>query len=240
MRIAKEYVSNSQTFSNLEVSKIYLLMELPTEEREEFRNKNDLKNMSARDIKGKIKEHKRNSEIWKIVDKEPDVNKYDVPIDSLKPLPNHEILGKIRGKNYINFLSSIQKYGITYPIVITRDMMIVDGHERVRACKDLGWETIPAVYLSCQNEKNLKLEDLLLHMFFIYNMHSRSSIFYLSCALDECYFGNKEKAKYYMDKFINEGEQIDKEMDEWYENALKIIEEERKLEQKENEEVQNN
>lgn len=235
MRIAREYASNSQAISNLEVSKIYLLMELPVEEREEFANQNDLKNMSTRDVKQKLKEHKRNAEIWNVVDKERDENKYDIPIDSLKPLPNHETyLGRIRGKNYIEFLSCIQEYGITYPIIITRDMTIVDGHERVRACKDLGWETIPAVYLSCKNDKNLKLEDLLLHEFLCHNMftHTRSSIFYLACAWDECYFGDKDKAKYYLDKFINEGEQIDKEMEEWKERARKMIIEEYKLERK--------
>ena len=87
MRIAREYASNSQAISNLEVSKIYLLMELPVEEGEEFANQNDLKNMSTRDVKQKLKEHKRNAEIWNVVDKERDENKYDIPIDSLKPLP---------------------------------------------------------------------------------------------------------------------------------------------------------
>lgn len=225
MRIAKEYSSNSQAISNLESTKIYLLMELPVEEREEFVNQNDLQNMSTRDMKEKLKEYKRNNDIWNVVDKERDENKYDVIIEYLKPLPNHEkYLGKIRGNNYIDFLSSIQKYGIIRPIIITRDMMIVDGHERVRACKDLGWETIPAVYLCCKNDKNLKLEDLLLHIFFTCNMHTRSSIYYLACAWDEAYFGDKQKAKYYMDKFMNEGEQIDKEMEEWIKQKKEEIE----------------
>ena len=102
-------------------------------------------------------------------------------------------------------------------------MTIISGHERVRACKDLGIETIPARYFSCNNVKNLKLDDLLLHTFFECNMHTRSSIFYLACAWDELYFGDPEKANYYMDKFVNEGDQMDKELDEWLEEKRKEL-----------------
>ncbi len=228
MRIAKEFGSNSQAISNLDITKVYLLMELPTENRDDFIANNDLKNMTTRDIKRKIKNYKQNNDIWKIVDKEKDENKYEIQISELKSLPNHEkYFGTIKGTNYIDFLSSIQKYGVVRPIIITRDKVIVDGHERVRACNDLGLQTIPATYLCCKNEKNLSLKDLLLHMFFNYNMHTRSYMFYLANAWDECYFGDSEKAEYYMNKFNNEGEQIDKELEEWREKAKKFIEEER-------------
>ena len=219
MRIAQEYGSNSQAISNLEATKIYLLMELPVEDRDNFISQNDLKNMSTREVKNRLQEYKRNNmEIWKIVDKIPDLNIYDVHVDELKPLPNHEkYFGKIKGKNYVYFLDSIQKYGVVQPILITRDMTIISGHERVRACKDLEIETIPAHFFSSKNASNMKLDDLLLHTFFECNMHTRSSIFYLACAWDELYFGDTEKANYYMGKFINEGEQMDKEVDEWLE-----------------------
>lgn len=228
MRIAKEFGSDSQAISNLDITKVYLLMELPTENRDDFIANNDLKNMTTREIKGKIKNYKKNNDIWKIVDKERDENKYEIQIGELKSLPNHEkYFGTIKGTNYIDFLSSIQKYGVIHPIIITRDKVIVDGHERVRACNDLGLQTIPATYLCCENEKNLSLKDLLLHMFFHYNMHTRSSMFYLANAWDERYFGDIEKAEYYINKFINEGEQIDKELEEWKEKAKQFIEEER-------------
>lgn len=238
MRIAKEFGSNSQTISNLDASKVYLLMELPPESRDGFIAENDLDNMSTREVKAKVKDYKRNSDIWKVIDKDRDENKYEIPIIELKPLPEHEkYFGTITGIDYIDFLNSIQKYGVVRPIIITRDKTIVDGHERVRACRDLGFQTVPAVYLCCKNEKNLKLEELLLHIFFNCNMHTRSSMFYLANALDEHYFGDNEKAKYYMDKFLNEGEQIDKEMKEWRENAKKMIEEERMTEARNMEDI---
>lgn len=152
MRIAKEYISNSQAISNLDATKIYLLLELPIEEREEFVNQNDLQNISTREMKKKLKDYKRNNEIWKVVDKEKDINTYDVPVIDLKPFPNHEqYFWNMKGKSYIDFLQSIETSGVICPILITRDKMIISGHQRVRACKDLGLETIPANYMCCNN-----------------------------------------------------------------------------------------
>lgn len=225
MRIAKEYVSNSQAISNLDATKIYLLLELPVEEREEFVNQNDLQNMSTRDMKKKLKDYKRNSEIWKIVDREQDMNTYDVSVAELKPFPSHEqYFWNMKGKNYINFLQSIETSGVICPILITRDKMIISGHQRVRACMDLGIETIPANYLCCNNLNSRSLNDVLLREFIWSNMFTRSSVFYLARAWEEYYFGDAEKAEYYMDKFISDGEQIDRETEEWIKEKRIMIE----------------
>ena len=194
MRIAKEYVSNSQAISNLEATKIYLLLELPVEEREDFVNHNDLQNMSTRDMKSKLKDYKRNSGIYKIIDREKDFNTYEIPIKDLKPFPDHEkYFWDMKGKNYIDFLQSIEHSGVICPILITRDNMIISGHQRVRACKDLGLKTIPATYMCCEEINHRSLNDILLQEFISSNMHSRSSVFYLALAWDEYFFGEKRK-----------------------------------------------
>lgn len=228
MRIANEYVSNSQAISNLDATKIYLLLELPAEEREDFVNQYDLQSMSTRDMKKKLNDYKRNYEIWKIIDREFDNNKYFVPVNELKPFPEHEsFFWNMVGKNYINFLQSIESRGVINPIIITRDNMIISGHQRVRACKDLGIDTIPAYYMYCENIQGKSLNDILLKTFIESNMHTRSSVFYLACAWDQLYFGDVEKSKYYMDKFIDEGEQIDRETETWIINAKNRIEQRR-------------
>ena len=225
MRIAKEYISNSQAISNLDATKIYLLLELPVEEREEFVNQNDLQNMSTRDMKKKLKDYKRNSEIWKIVDREQDMNTYDVPIVELKPFPNHEqYFWNMKGKNYISFLQSIETSGVICPILITRDKMIISGHQRVRACTDLGIETIPANYFCCNNLNGKSLNDVLLKEFIQSNMHTRSSVFYLARAWEEYHFGDCEKAEYFMERFVDDGEQIDREMEAWIKEKRIMIE----------------
>ena len=58
------------------------------------------------------------------------------------------------------FIESIRTSGVIEPIVITRDLAIVSGHQRVRACKELGITTIPARIKDYANEDEI-LKDLL-------------------------------------------------------------------------------
>jgi hypothetical protein len=90
--------------------------------------------------------------------------------------------------------------------------MVISGHQRIRACKDLGIDTIPARYFYSDNPQNRNLNDLLLSAFLSSNMHTRSSVFWLACAWDDLYFGNGDKIDYYKQKFI---EHDDKKLEEW-------------------------
>lgn len=57
MRVAKEF-SNSQTYSNLTQSKIFALLDVPQEEREEFIETNSVEDMTTRELRQVIKEKK--------------------------------------------------------------------------------------------------------------------------------------------------------------------------------------
>lgn len=57
MRVAKEF-SNSQTYSNLTQSKIFALLDVPQEEREEFIETNSVEDMTTRELQQVIKEKK--------------------------------------------------------------------------------------------------------------------------------------------------------------------------------------
>lgn len=66
-----------------------------------------------------------------------------IQISQLKPHPrNNEFFDDIVGENWDAFLESVKTSGIIEPIVATGDMYIISGHQRVRACKELGIETI--------------------------------------------------------------------------------------------------
>lgn len=226
MQLATTFnVSNSNSLSNLGQTKLFLLMDLPDEKRDAFIEENDIESITTRELKEKIKDYRKNTnDFWNIIDRVRDANKYNIPVDKLKPLPNNTYyFSDMKGRNYLNFLTTIEKYGVIQPIIITRDNIIISGHQRVRACKDLGIETIPAFYLHSENKNNYSLNDLLLHTFFVCNMHSRTSTYWLACAWDECYFGDKEKAQEYIDKFVNEGAEIDKKLDDWIERKLQEI-----------------
>lgn len=66
-----------------------------------------------------------------------------IDINELKPHPrNNEFFDDMTGENWEAFLESIKTSGVIEPIVITGDMYIISGHQRVRACKELGIDTI--------------------------------------------------------------------------------------------------
>lgn len=183
MRIAKEFGSNSQAISNLEITKVGLLLDVPTEKREEFIEKHDLKSMSTREIKKVIKESVSKTSNSSVIDNVMDYNIYEIPIDELKPLPNYEkYFGNRTGKDYIFYLNCVDKYGITESVMISRDKTIIDGHERVRAWKDLGFKTIKCryAYLEEKSRKGYPDDKLKLYLFLIANMHSRSSDWYIA------------------------------------------------------------
>ena len=60
-------------------------------------------------------------------------------IDELKPHPRNDyFFDDITGESWKRFLNSVRTSGVIEPIVVTQDNIIVSGHQRVRACKELG------------------------------------------------------------------------------------------------------
>lgn len=66
-----------------------------------------------------------------------------ISVDVLKSHPrNLEFFDDTTGESWDNFLRSVKTSDVIEPIVITEDNMIVSGHQRVRACKELGIKKI--------------------------------------------------------------------------------------------------
>ncbi|AMJ42343.1 DUF3102 domain-containing protein [Anaerotignum propionicum] len=166
MQLATTFnVSNSNSLSNLGQTKLFLLMDLPDEKRDAFIEENDIESITTRELKEKIKNVKN------IINQdERDYNSYQVKVSELKEFPNHtKYFPNIVGEQYINFLRSIETSGVIESIIITQDKMIVSGHQRVRACKDLGIETIPARYFYYDKKGNDSYEKELFSWFCIGN-----------------------------------------------------------------------
>lgn len=178
MKIAKEFGSNSQAISNLETTKLGLLLEIPEEKRANFIEEHNVKEMSTRQLKEVIKNSSDKTVIGSCIDYALDLEEVEIEVDCLKPLPNHEkYFFRRTGKDWIQFLNSVDKYGIYEPIIIARDNTIISGHDRVRACKDLEIKTIRAVYAFQDKEsrKDCKDDDeLKLKMFILSNFNFRS------------------------------------------------------------------
>ena len=61
----------------------------------------------------------------------------------------------IEGDAWGEFLQSIKTSGVIEPIVVTQDKVIVSGHQRVRACKELGIDEIEAEVRIIDSEDEL-------------------------------------------------------------------------------------
>ena len=84
-----------------------------------------------------------------------------IDINELKPHPrNNEFFDDMSGEKWTEFLESIRTSGVIEPIVITTDMTIVSGHQRVRACKQLGINSVLCEIKTYKDEDSV-IKDLL-------------------------------------------------------------------------------
>lgn len=82
-------------------------------------------------------------------------------IDELRPHPrNNEFFDDMSGEKWEEFLESIKSRGVVEPIVITQNNVIVSGHQRVRACKELGIDTVMCDMHYYKNDDQV-LQDLI-------------------------------------------------------------------------------
>lgn len=84
-----------------------------------------------------------------------------IAVDVLKPHPrNQEFFDDTTGESWDDFLKSIRTSGVIVPIVITEDNIMVSGHQRVRACKELGIKDIKYCVNHYETEDQI-LKDLI-------------------------------------------------------------------------------
>lgn len=84
-----------------------------------------------------------------------------ININELKPHPrNNEFFDDMAGEKWKEFVESVRTSGVIEPIVITQDMTIVSGHQRVRACKELGIKSVLCEIKHYKDEDSI-IKDLL-------------------------------------------------------------------------------
>lgn len=84
------------------------------------------------------------------------MNPYD-----LKPHPrNGEFFDDMDGQKWKDFLQSVKTSGIIEPIIVTQDLVIVSGHQRVRAAKAIGLMKV-AVEIRHYDDEDKVLKDLI-------------------------------------------------------------------------------
>lgn len=84
-----------------------------------------------------------------------------INVADLKPHPkNSYFFDDITGEKWEEILESVGTRGVIEPIVITQDNTIVSGHQRVRACKELGIEEVKCEVREYDNEDDVILDLL--------------------------------------------------------------------------------
>ena len=86
----------------------------------------------------------------------------EINVNELKPHPKNDyFFDDIQGENWDAFLESIKTSGVIEPIIVdAKTKTIVSGHQRIRACKELGIEKVLCEVRIYDSEDKI-LKDLL-------------------------------------------------------------------------------
>lgn len=85
----------------------------------------------------------------------------NIKISELKSHPKNEFFfDNMEESKWNEFIESVKTSGVIEPIVITQDKVIVSGHQRVRACKEIGIDEIIAEVRIYDND-DVVIKDLI-------------------------------------------------------------------------------
>lgn len=82
-----------------------------------------------------------------------------VPIGKVKPYPNNP---RVNDDSVREVAASIREFGFDVPITVDKDMVIITGHTRLKAAKELGLEEVPVIkcsHLTPEKVKAYRLAD---------------------------------------------------------------------------------
>lgn len=86
----------------------------------------------------------------------------NISINVLKIHPrNQEFFDDISGEDYERFKTSIKEDGVVTPLIVAPDMTIISGHQRTKACIDLGINRVPVIIREDIDNEDEKLKLLL-------------------------------------------------------------------------------
>lgn len=74
---------------------------------------------------------------------------------------NEKYFDNVTGEDYTNLLNSIKNTGVLTPLLVSADMTIISGHQRIKACKELGFESVPCIIRDDITTEEEKLEHLI-------------------------------------------------------------------------------
>lgn len=98
-------------------------------------------------------------------------------VSKLQAHPQNEyFFDEMSGQKWEEFKESIKTSGVIEPIVVTQDLIIVSGHQRVRACRELGIVTILGEVRHYDNHNGRCAEDWVIKDLIETNVRQRGNI----------------------------------------------------------------
>ena len=149
------------------------------------------------------------------------MKKLKIEYVSVSELKDYENNAKIHTPQQIEQIKkSIEQFGMNDPIAVWKDNVIIEGHGRVQACKDLGIDQVPIIRLDGLSDQQRKSYAL------IHNKLTMNSDFDLNCLhdrleeitdIDMSFFGFDTFVDQSIDDFFETGVQTKQQDD------LKVI-----------------
>lgn len=82
--------------------------------------------------------------------------------ETLKTHPrNTEFFDDINGEEYERFKQSVSDDGVITPLIVAPDMTIISGHQRHKACMDLGIKMLPVIIREELIDEDAKVRQLI-------------------------------------------------------------------------------
>lgn len=237
MRAARAFpLPNRKSISHLTSTAVMLLAELSDEQRERFTDNVDVGNMTTRELKEAIRRERHNANVKNCfsASREESFVVVDVELSEIKIFPKYDYymspFGQREGQDFEDFVDAFTKDRL-FPIQITKNNVVIDGAERVRAAKALGLKTIKARYIygvydtSDYDEDGFLDFDRICERCFLDMKRwdfTRTSGFWLFSALYNAHIGDFEKFDKEWNYFVENGEKIDRAYAEWCAKLKKI------------------
>jgi ParB family chromosome partitioning protein len=84
-----------------------------------------------------------------------------VKIDLLKVHPrNKEFFDDMEGDKWKDFVESIKTSGIIQPLIVSNDYIVISGHQRLKAARELGLTEVPCEFKEYVDKDGITAEDL--------------------------------------------------------------------------------
>ncbi len=83
-----------------------------------------------------------------------------INVDLLRPHPrNKEFFDDMEGDKWKDFVESIKTSGIIQPLIVTDDYVVISGHQRLKAAKELGLTEVPCEVHEYVDKDGITAED---------------------------------------------------------------------------------